>query len=200
LHVKIYDADQDVYQVPESVLPRPTPAGNSSASTAAINFAYTANPFSFTVTRKGSGEVLFDSSAASFVFESQYIRLRTKLPDSPHLYGLGESSDPFQLNTTNYTRTLWSRDAYLIPPGTNLYGNHPVYYDNRGANGTHAVFLLNSNGMDIKINRTDSEGQYLEYNTIGGIVDIYFLAGPSPQEAAQQYAATVGLPAMMPYW
>lgn len=50
------------------------------------------------------------------------------------------------LNTTNYTRTLWSRDAYTVPPGTNLYGNHPIYFDNRNENGTHAVFLLNSNG------------------------------------------------------
>jgi hypothetical protein len=24
---------------------------------------------------------------------------------------------------------------------------HPVYYDHRGDNGTHAVFLLNSDGM-----------------------------------------------------
>jgi alpha-glucosidase len=50
------------------------------------------------------------------------------------------------LNTTNYTRTLWNSDAYRIPEGSNLYGAHPVYYDHRGDNGTHAVFLLNSNG------------------------------------------------------
>jgi len=91
--------------------------------------------------------VLFDTSAASLVFESQYVRLRTSLPESPSLYGLGEHTDPFMLNTTNYTRTIWNRDAYEIPPGTNLYGDHPVYFDHRGANGTHGVFLLNSNGM-----------------------------------------------------
>jgi hypothetical protein len=65
------------------------------------------------------------------------------------------------LNTTNYTRTVWNRDAYGVPPGTNLYGDHPIYYDHRGSDGTHGVFLLNSNGMDVKINDTD--GQYLEY-------------------------------------
>ena len=26
------------------------------------------------------------------------------------------------LNTTNYTRTLWNRDSYRIPTGSNLYG------------------------------------------------------------------------------
>jgi alpha-glucosidase len=52
--------------------------------------------------------------------------------------------------------------------------------------------------MDIKIDNTD--GQFLEYNTLGGIIDMYFLAGPSPKEVAVQYSALSGTPAMMPYW
>ncbi|KAF2236296.1 glycoside hydrolase family 31 protein [Viridothelium virens] len=199
LHVQIYDQAEQVYQVPDSVLPRPN-SSNVDANSSELSFTYTANPFSFAVTRKSSGDVLFNTSGSALVFESQYLRLRTQLPDSPHLYGLGEHTDPFQLNTTNYTRTLWSRDAYTIPTGTNLYGNHPVYFDHRGASGTHGVFLLNSNGMDIKINNTAQTGQYLEYNTLGGIVDLYFMAGPSPTQVSQQYAQVVGLPVMMPYW
>jgi alpha-glucosidase len=128
------------------------------------------------------------------------LRLRTSLPENPNIYGFGEHSDDLRLNTTNYTRTLWSRDAYGIPQGENLYGNHPVYFDHRGENGTHAVFLLNSNGMDLKINNTASAGQYLEYNTLGGIIDLYFLAGPTPVDVAQQYSGVVGTPVMMPYW
>ena len=135
------------------------------------------------------------------MFESQYLNVRTALPSQPYLYGLGEDTDPFRLNYTNYTRTLWSRDAYLIPTGTNLYGNHPVYFDHRvGSGSTHGVFLLNSNGMDIMINNTASTGQYLEYNTLGGIVDLYFLAGPTPQQVAQQYSQVIGTPTQMAYW
>lgn len=63
-----------------------------------------------------------------------------------------------QLNTTNYTRTLWNRDSYRIPRGSNLYGSHPVYYDHRGDNGTHAVFLLNSNGMNLPMCLTGHYG------------------------------------------
>lgn len=148
------------------------------------------------------GQVLFNTSGWPIVFETQYLGLRTSLPNSPSLYGIGEHTDPFQLNTTNYTRTLWSRDAGAVPPGTNLYGNHPVYLDNRGENGTHGVLLLNSNGMDVKINDTDGqEGtQYLEYNTLGGVIDLYFVAGPGPVEASQQLSGILGLPAMIPYW
>lgn len=65
---------------------------------------------------------------------------------------------------------------------------------------THGVFLLNSNGMDIMINNTGGTGQYLEYNTLGGIVDFYFLAGPSPAQVAQQYSRVIGTPTQMAYW
>ncbi len=162
-------------------------------------FQYKTSPFSFSVSRAKTGEVLFDSSAAQLVFQSQYVRLRTKLPENPNLYGLGEHSDSFRLNTTAYIRTLWSQDSFGIPQGSNLYGNHPVYFDHRKT-GTHGVFFLNSNGMDIKIDKEGRSGQYLEYNTLGGVLDFYFVAGPSPVEVARQYAAVAGLPAMVPYW
>jgi alpha-glucosidase len=198
IHVKIQDQADVVYQVPASVLPRPGGSGSSSGK-ANIKFNYKESPFSFSITRAKGGDVLFDTSAASIVFESQYLRLRTNLPNNPNLYGLGEHSDPFRLNTTNYIRTLWSQDSYAIPAGANLYGNHPIYFEHRDS-GSHGVFLLNSNGMDIKINNTNGRDQYLEYNTLGGVLDFYFLAGPNPVAVSQQYAEVVGLPAMMPYW
>ncbi|KAB8290832.1 hypothetical protein EYC80_008469 [Monilinia laxa] len=198
IHVVIQDPENVVYQVPESVLPRPAESTVDSKN-ANIEFHHISSPFSFSITRAKTGEVLFDTSAASLVFESQYLRLRTKLPSNPNLYGLGEHSDTFRLNTTDYIRTLWSRDAYGTPAGTNLYGNHPVYFEHR-TGGTHGVFFLNSNGMDIMINNTNGSDQYLEYNTLGGVFDFYFLAGPDPIELSQQYAQLVGLPTMMPYW
>ncbi|KAK8117999.1 glycoside hydrolase family 31 protein [Apiospora kogelbergensis] len=200
LHVKIEDGTSIAYQVPESVFPRPDTSASVSAADAALEFSLTESPFAFAVKRKDSGEVLFDSAAAPLVFQDQYLRLRTSLPKNPNLYGLGEHTDPFKLNDTDYTRTMWSRDAYGIPYGTNLYGNHPIYFDHRVGSGTHGVFLLSSSGMDIKINQTSDGKQYLEYNVVGGIIDLYFMAGPTPTKVSQQYAQIAGLPAMMPYW
>ncbi|KAK0247369.1 hypothetical protein LTS09_017483 [Friedmanniomyces endolithicus] len=183
LHVKNQDAANQIYQVPPSVFTRPS-TSNGSSGNSELQVNYIVNPFSFSVTRKGNADVLFDTSAASLVFESQYLTLRTKLPENPSLYVLGEHTDPL--------------DAYTVPAGTNLYGDHPVYFDDRGANGTHVVFLLNSNGMNIVIDNID--GQYLEYNTIGGVLDFYFMVGSLPVEVAQQYSEVVGKSAMMPYW
>lgn len=180
------------------MLPRPGPSqGNESDSL--LQFDYVHDPFSFQVTRKDTGEVLFDTSDTPLVFESQYVRLRTKLPSEPSLYGIGSHTDPLRLNTTDYVRTLWNADAYRVPEGTNLYSSHPVYFDHR-TGGTHGVFLLNSNGMDVIIDEDANAGKYLEYNTIGGVLDLYFFAGPTPVEVSRQYAEVVGLPAMVPYW
>lgn len=128
--------------------------------------------------------------------------MKTSLPEDAVVVGLGEHTDPFRLPTYNTTRTMWSRDAFGVPPGTNLYGNHPVYFEHR-LTGTHGVFLLNSNGMDIKINNTEKAGTTtLEYNVIGGVLDFYFMAGSEtdPTEVARQYAEIVGTPAEVPYW
>lgn len=196
LHVLIEDQNQTAYQVPNDIFPRPASLPNASTEDAEIRFSYTESPFSFAVLRS-DGETLFNTSGSPLVFESQYLNLRTSLPDSPSLYGLGEHSDPFQLNTTNYTRTIWNRDSYGIPNGTNLYGAHPTYIDHRGENGTHGVVLLNSNGIEVYID--DSDGQHLEYNVLGGVFDFYFVAGPSPTETSRQIAEVVGLPANIPY-
>jgi alpha-glucosidase len=98
----------------------------------------------------------------------------------------------------NYTRTLWTRNSPSILPGTNLYGAHPVYFEHRNT-GTHGVLLLNSNGMDIKLDQGQEDGS-LEYNVIGGVLDLYFFTGNNPVEVARQYAEIIGYPAEVPYW
>lgn len=184
-----------MYQVPEFVLPRPT--GSISSNESQIEVTIEDSPFSFTVTRKANHEVIFTTKGSQIVFEDQYIRLRTTLPDEPYLYGLGEHTDPLRLPTSEYIRTMWNRDAGGVPQRSNLYGQHSVYFERRD-NHSHGVFLLNSNGMDILINNDD--GQYLEYNTVGGVIDLYFLAGPSAMDVAREYSEVSGKAQMMPYW
>lgn len=168
-----------------------TPSGQhgSSSSSSDLVFSYTTNPFTFAIQRRSTQETLFN--ATGLVFESQYVRLRTSLPENPNIYGLGEDSDPFRRETNNYTRPLWNRGAAFLPPLQSLYSSHPIYIEMRDGQA-HGVFLSNSNGMDIKINQTAQDGQYLEYNTIGGVLDFYFLSGPAPADVARQYAGVVG--------
>lgn len=200
VHIKIFDPAEQVYQVPANIVGRPISPPASTHSDSRIQFSYIENPFSFAITRTGTSEVLFNTTGSHLIFQSQYLRLRTTLPAKPNLYGLGEHADSFRLPVLNYTRTLWNRDAYQAGPGENLHGSHPIYFEHRSNGQTHGVYLLNSNGMDIKINQSVENGQFLEYNILGGIIDLYFVAGPTPIEVARQMNEAIGPPVRMPYW
>ncbi|KAL1727755.1 glycoside hydrolase family 31 protein [Schizophyllum commune] len=200
IHVKITDVANQRYEIPEDLIPRPGASDDAGQDTAEINFNYTESPFSFTVYRTSTDEVLFSTASHPLIFENQYLRVKTSLPDGANIYGLGEHTHGFRLDNHDTTLTLFNREAPFVPTGTNLYGSHPIYQEHRST-GTHGVLLLNSNGMDIKLNNTDGATS-LEYNVVGGVLDFYFFAGSEddPTAVARQYAEVVGTPAEMPYW
>ena len=91
----IQDADSQVYQVPDSVFTRPSATDTTSPDDSRkLQFDYVEEPFSFSIKRHENGEILFDTGAAQMIFETQYVRVSTKLPEKPALYGTGEHSDP----------------------------------------------------------------------------------------------------------
>lgn len=86
LHVIIQDAAQQVYQVPETVLPRPGGAFEAPDDHA-LEFNYVDEPFSFSVKRAGTDEILFDSSAVcSDIAYAEYL--------SPMFAGLSHLRKP----------------------------------------------------------------------------------------------------------
>eukprot|EP01052_Picozoa_sp_SAG31_P012131 SAG31_NODE_701_length_12730_cov_3.008709_6_plen_1346_part_00 len=177
----------------------------------------------FSVRRPGNQELLFDFH--ELFYSDQYITFSSSLPAYPTLYGLGDRKGPLKVEQTTYT--IWNTDDgthYDLP----LYGSHTFYMDWRQNGGTlqsaatevgdqgtsyrlgsstavHGVFLLNSNAMDVTLDTVtvgddSTEEARLKFQLSGGIIDLFFFAGPSPMDVVQQYHSLIGMPMMPPLW
>lgn len=219
LRVHITDAKKSRWEVPYNLLPRDKPPGlhrtigfskkktteSSEYEGSDLIFSFISDPFSFSIKRKSNGQTLFNTTSDpsdpynNLVFKDQYLEISTKLPKDASLYGLGENTQPHGIKLyPNDPYTLYTTDISAINLNIDLYGSHPVYMDLRNVKGqayTHAVLLLNSNGMDVFY-----RGDSLTYKVIGGVFDFYFFSGPSPLDVVDQYTDFIGRPAPMPYW
>ncbi|KAK0261523.1 hypothetical protein LTR48_003077 [Friedmanniomyces endolithicus] len=84
-------------------------------------FTWSNDPsFSFTVLRKSTGDVLFDTRGSVLVYENQFIEFVSQLPQDYNLYGMGEQIHNLRLGN-NYTTTFYAADAG-DPIDGNIYG------------------------------------------------------------------------------
>lgn len=200
VRVKMTDAQNARWEVPQSVIPRTKNIllnGNTrtiSGKEKNYKLSYTESPFSFEVLRVSDGASIFKFDPDSLTFEDQYISFATAIDADAITYGVGESTRLSQALKTDTTYTLWAADIPAAIMNENLYGSYPYYLQMVGSSA-HGAMLMNSNGMDVTLGK-DS----IKFQAIGGIIDLYIFTGPTPAAVVDQYTQVVGRPAMTPYW
>ncbi|KAL0264572.1 hypothetical protein SLS55_000522 [Diplodia seriata] len=210
------------YILPEELVPRPAVEfdANSTAKDNDFEVAWTNDPtFSFNVTRRSTGDVVFNTEGSVLVYEDQFIEFVTSMPKEYNIYGLGEHIHGLRLGT-NFTATIYNADVGDTID-ENLYGTHPFYLDTRYfevdpvtgnltymANSSaatsnssyvsysHGVFLRNAHGQEILM-----RPENVTWRTLGGSIDLFFFDGPTQPEVTKQYQyGAIGLPAMQQYY
>eukprot|EP00935_MAST-01C_sp_MAST-1C-sp1_P001443 g1443.t1 len=203
LHLSFTDANHERWEVPGVLLPESESnlwqsnstrkAGSSSGSSpegSELQFSASSDPFGFSIKRKGESASLL-SSLAPFVFKDQYLQFATTVSTSDVIYGIGQHAR-HSLDLQPGKFTLWNHDE---GQRHNMYGHHPFYLVLQEDGTGYGVFLLNSNAMDVSF-----DGSSLLFQIMGGIIDLYVFAGPSPLEVVQQYHSLVGFSRLPPYW
>lgn len=98
------------YLIPEDVVPRAKADSHSSKFHKELDIEWTNSPsFGFKITRKATGDVLFDTTGSVLVFENQFVEFVTALPSDYNLYGIGEHIQQLRL-LENATLTIYSSD------------------------------------------------------------------------------------------
>ncbi|KZO90710.1 glycoside hydrolase family 31 protein [Calocera viscosa TUFC12733] len=206
LHVHIYDTAQQQYQLPQSVLLRPS-TSSITASQSDFIFHYTngSTPFAFWVEKRSTGAIVFDTRPANIpvypeplfayennasvtnttampahplVFSNQYLQLSSALPENANIYGLGEYiSGNFRRDPNSTVQPFFTLDIG-DPLDSNLYGYHPIYVETRFDNAGNA----DSHGVFL----LQTSGMdillrpgVVQYRAIGGTFDFYFFSGDS---------------------
>ncbi|CAF3413409.1 unnamed protein product [Rotaria sp. Silwood1] len=204
IRMTIRDANAKRYEVPVPIIWQPlVPLTPSSLK---IKFEITKTPYGqvgFRVQRTNTQSILFDTSffANGFIYDDKFIQLITTIP-SRNIYGFGENTHLSFRHVLkgSFRYGMFTRDQ---PPGggnENLYGTHPFYMVVEPDGQAFGVFILNSNAQDYKFDEFDDDQAMLTYRTVGGILDVFFFAGPRPEDVIRQYQTVIGNPYMPPYW
>jgi len=220
--LRIQDASNVTqYIIPTYYLHQPTLDSDASMTTPSndLQFIWSNDPtFSFTVIRKSTGDVLFDTTGTKLVFENQFVEFVTSMPENYNLYGLGEKILNLRLEVP-FNATIYAADTG-DNIDRNLYGSHPFYLDTRYfqvdaqtgdmtlvttnvtnpsaqyVSYSHGVYLRNAHGQEVLLRAQD-----ITWRTLGGEIDLYFFSGTSPTDVTKQYqAGAIGNPTMQQYF
>ncbi|EJD04630.1 uncharacterized protein FOMMEDRAFT_19850 [Fomitiporia mediterranea MF3/22] len=208
LHVHIFDTANQQFQIPESVITRPS-FDSTEQSESDLEFHYNSAPFEFWITRRSDSPdaaPLFDTRKASLpptpvpplnagdnrtafdgfslVFEDQYLQLTSALPLNTNIYGLGEA-----VASSGIRRDVGVGNSSNGGLGTiqTMWARDVADPIDGNMYGMHAVYM--EHRFDESTASSKSHGVFL-LNSAGS--DILLSTPPSSNTSLVQYRAIGG--------
>ncbi|CAF0869288.1 unnamed protein product [Adineta steineri] len=204
IRMTIRDDNAERYEVPVPIQWSPSVPPTSAPPKIQFQMTKTVNEqVGFRVYRTDTQSILFDTTFFSngFIYDDNFLQIVTTIP-SKNAYGFGENGhNSFQHILKGSQRYgIFARDQWTLGENENSYGTHPFYMVIEPNGQTFGVWIFNSNAQDYKFDQFDVDKAMLTYRTIGGILDIFFFAGSTPEMVIRQYQSVIGKPYFPPYW
>ena len=124
----------------------------------------------------------------------QLTRYRSDVSDDVHFYGLGQGGGA-QLDRLGTSRVFWNSQ---VGHGPGVDFGIPLLVAS-APGGAYGLFFDTTAAARLDTAR-GSGGLSLRYEADVPALDLYFLAGPRPEDVLEAYAELTGFPAMPPRW
>lgn len=129
-------------------------------------------------------------------------------PSSQHLYGLAEHASPLVLRATDGSSDKAFKEPYRLynvdifeydaDSPMSMYGNIPLIH---AQTATRSVGILNLVASETLVDvKYRTRGASTHWFSESGIVDLFILPGPKPEDLYKQYAELTGYTPLPPLW
>jgi len=197
LNIVIRDAEKRRYEMPHEY-PYPHARNPQNISIEESNFqAFVKyDPFDIIITRKTTQEVLFNFTDR-FIYTDLYLEFSFYTPTN-HIYGFGERLRNLQFTPGIYTLYMLDRSGEIDKgkSGFNQQGHHSMYMMRENSGKYHVNLLRNTNAQEVVLTKENK----VTWKMIGGVIDLNFFLGESPEEASMKYHRYLGGWALPALW
>lgn len=192
--IKINDSEKSRWELPER---EPFPHDREIQVYTGIRsyeVLWEVQPFSMSVRRKETGEVLFDLGNSDFIYSNNYLEFSTIVP-TKHFFGLGERAYTLDFDNGVYTMMNKDQPSKLEngTKGNNLYGFHPMWLTREKSNKYNVILFRNVNSLDFTVSDIPLKKKKLKFQVIGGILEYrFFIGNYDPEDTLRLYHRYVG--------
>jgi alpha-glucosidase len=167
-----------------------------TANTPAVHVRIGKTPLSVAFLDASDQVISEDDPRRPMSLSADGTRVDKSMLEDEHYYGLGDKGG--HLDRRHRTFVDWNSDAYGWQESTDpLYKSIPFFLGIRGGKA-YGVFVDSTwrTSFDFGVGARDA----YSFESEGGDVDYYFIAGPEPRQVIERYAALTGTTPLPPLW